>query len=132
VQSQVAHQIERTSLEDEISTEATFDADELSPAELRQYRARNERMVVVPQIGADGNATGLYTVYSQSGKKYLVDDMGDEKCSCKDMKHRSPDGGCKHVRRVRLLIRETALPAAGEPVEPFFDSDLSEVTSSPR
>lgn len=123
---------ERTTLEARIGTNASFDEDELTPAERRQYRARNERMVVVPQIGADENAIGLYNVYTESGHEYTVDVAKDNKCSCPDMKHRDPAGGCKHVRRVQILIRETALPDTGEPAEPFFNSALSEMVSELR
>ena len=128
----LAHEIPRTTLEDEIATTATFDEDDLSPNERRLYRARNERMVVVPQVGADGNATGLYNVYSQSGKTYLVDVAAGEKCSCTDMKHNRPSGGCKHVRRCRIMLRETALPAAGDGVAEFFDSHISVMASELR
>jgi hypothetical protein len=128
----MAHEIERPSIEAEISTNASFDTDELTPTERRQYRARNQRMVVVPQVGADDNATGLYNVYTESGKRYVVDDVTENRCSCPDMKHRNPAGGCKHARRVRIMIRETALPAAGEPAGPFFDSCLSEMVSELR
>jgi hypothetical protein len=128
----LAHETDRTTLEGKIATNATFDEDELTGAERRMYRARNDRMVVVPQVGADQNATGLYNVYSESGNTYLVDIVGGEKCTCPDMKHNQPAGGCKHIRRVLFMLEETALPAAGEPVEEFFDTHLTEMARELR
>ena len=122
---------QRTSLEAKLSTDEK-DPDELTPSERRTYRARNERMLVVPQVGADGNATGLYNVYSASGKQYLVDVFGDNRCTCPDQKHHRPEDGCKHLKRVRIMLDATALPDVGERVAPFFDDALAETASELR
>lgn len=70
----------------------------------RDVRALTEYLTVVPE------APGLYTVTSQSGREYMVEpDAGA--CTCKDAEYRDPDGGCKHVRRVRFETGRRSLPA---------------------
>lgn len=67
--------------------------------------------------------TGLYTVVSANNDRtYTVDaPRGDSDahptCSCPDFEHRGldgTDGGCKHIRRVRILQTENVLPRRGE------------------
>lgn len=107
---------------DETEVEADLDAEDK-----RAYRARTERMVVVPEADVDAACTGLYRVYSQSGKTYVVDSV-QSRCDCPDMKHNDPDGGCKHVKRVEMMLNETSLPAPGEETTAYMDAlgDLRE------
>jgi predicted nucleic acid-binding Zn finger protein len=67
----------------------------LDPTEPRTERALTERMAV--------RVCGrfAYEVASQSGNTYFVH-LGAEACTCPDWRHRHPEGGCKHLRRVRL------------------------------
>lgn len=95
------------------------DADDLDADEKRAYRARTEHMVVLPQRDVDGAATGLYDVHSESGKTYVVD-ATEGRCDCPDMTHNSPDDGCKHVKRVNMMLRDHGLPEAGEDTSDYM------------
>ncbi len=52
---------------------------------------------------------GRYEVRSGSGTRYEVDVIG-ESCSCPDWQQRSPEGGCKHLRRVDHEIKRGRVP----------------------
>jgi hypothetical protein len=52
---------------------------------------------------------GRYEVQSASGNRYEVD-VVDESCSCPDWQQRSPEGGCKHLRRVDQEIKRAVYP----------------------
>lgn len=78
------------------STETTTVPKALA-VEKRTRRACEESMAVDPY----GGGTGMFDVYSESGNDYVVD-LRDDVCSCPDFIHREPNGGCKHIRRVRL------------------------------
>ena len=52
---------------------------------------------------------GRYEVQSASGNRYEVD-VVDESCSCPDWQQRSPEGGCKHLRRVDHEIKQGRVP----------------------
>ncbi len=54
-------------------------------------------------------AGGVYDVTSESGNTYRVD-IAAGTCSCPDWQAREPDGGCKHLRRVRLEVRLGRVP----------------------
>jgi hypothetical protein len=54
-------------------------------------------------------AGGVYDVHSESGNTYRVD-IAAEECSCPDWEEREPEGGCKHLRRVRLEVRAGRVP----------------------
>jgi hypothetical protein len=83
----------------------------------RARRAREEEMTVsLRQTG------GIYDVQSASGNTYRVDIAGPE-CSCPDWQEREPDGGCKHLRRVRLAIQAGSVPTP--------DGRLPEETRAP-
>ncbi len=51
---------------------------------------------------------GRYEVQSASGNRYKVD-VTDES-SCPDWQQRSPEGGCKHLRRVDHVIKRGHVP----------------------
>ena len=70
----------------------------------RTRRAREEAMEV--SLVRRG---GIYEVQSASGNVYEVDiAMGT--CSCLDWQTHEPDGGCKHVRRVDMEIKNGRVP----------------------
>lgn len=102
-----------------LTEEEPPDMNDLGPAERRAVRARTERMVVVPEVGSNETAIGLYTVHTESTATYTVElgEIGD--CDCPDAIHRDPDGGCKHYRRVRMLVETTPLPGPGEPAADY-------------
>jgi len=75
--------------------------DDLEP---RTKRAVNESMDV--SLRSNG---GRYEVQSASGNRYEVDVI-DESCSCPDWQQRSPEGGCKHLRRVDHEIKRGRVP----------------------
>jgi hypothetical protein len=52
---------------------------------------------------------GRYEVQSASGNRYQID-VVDESCSCPDWQQRSPEGGCKHLRRVDHEIKQGRVP----------------------
>lgn len=70
----------------------------------RAQRARAESMTV--SLRRTG---GIYDVQSESGNTYRVD-LPAETCSCPDWQEREPDGGCKHLRRVRIEVRAGRVP----------------------
>jgi len=52
---------------------------------------------------------GRYEVQSASGNRYEVDVI-KESCTCPDWQQRSPEGGCKHLRRVDHEIKRGRVP----------------------
>jgi len=52
---------------------------------------------------------GRYEVQSASGNRYEVD-VVDESCTCPDWQQRSPEDGCKHLRRVDHEIKRGRVP----------------------
>jgi hypothetical protein len=70
----------------------------------RAQRARDEAMTV--SLRRTG---GIYDAQSESGGTYRVD-LGAGTCSCPDWQQREPEGGCKHLRRVRLDVRAGRVP----------------------
>jgi hypothetical protein len=73
--------------------------------ESRTRRALEEPLTVLTPDFApveDQDAT-VVSVTSHSGSSYTVD-VREERCTCKDFKHRTPEGGCKHIRRARFAL----------------------------
>ena len=70
----------------------------------RTRRAREETMKI--SLVRRG---GIYEVQSASGNDYEVD-IGMGTCSCLDWQTHEPDGGCKHVRRVDMEIKNGLVP----------------------
>ena len=52
---------------------------------------------------------GLYEIQSASENRYEVDVIG-ESCTCPDWRKRTPEGGCKHLRRVDREIKQGRVP----------------------
>lgn len=52
---------------------------------------------------------GRYEVQSASGSWYEVDVIS-ESCTCPDWQQRTPEGGCKHMRRVDHEIKQGRVP----------------------
>lgn len=100
-----------------------FDADRLTETEKRTFRARTQPMLVVPRVDPDGECIGMYDVFTGSGSWYVVDLVGGGRrmCDCPDAEHTAPEKGCKHYRRVKLGIDETALPAPSDSAEGYWD-----------
>jgi hypothetical protein len=101
---------------EEIHSPDTDVATSDAAAARRAQRARDEAMTV--SLRRTG---GIYDVHSESGHTYRVD-IGAETCSCPDWQEREPEGGCKHLRRVRLDVRAGRVPTP--------DGRLPKVTST--
>jgi hypothetical protein len=71
-------------------------------------------LTVLGDIGRARGTDDLHLVVSQSGSEYLVD-ARDDTCECPDSEYRVPDGGCKHVRRVRYATGEHPIPTGLAP-----------------
>ncbi len=95
--------------------------------EQRDARALTQYLTVLPEHGRARDADGLYVVVSESGSSYLVD-VRHGACECPDAEYRDPDGGCKHVRRVRYGTGERAIPAWVDPtaVNEYFSLHVGE------
>jgi hypothetical protein len=62
-------------------------------------------MTVLP-LGGD-----VYSVTTESGSEYRVDAL-EGRCTCPDKQYNLEDGElCKHERRVRFAIGQSAIPA---------------------
>jgi len=85
----------------------TTSVEEAARLDDRDIRALSEWMTVFVE------APGMFRVVSE-GPEYLVD-LETETCECPDSKHRDPNGGCKHIRRVRFTIGARDIPACVEP-----------------
>jgi len=75
--------------------------DELEP---RTKRAVAEAMDISLLLKG-----GRYEVQSASGNRYEVDII-DESCTCPDWQQRSPEDGCKHLRRVDHESKRSRIP----------------------
>lgn len=83
---------------------------EAQTVDSRTKRALAECMTVLPNHGLARDAPGLFVVIGENENgEYLVDSRTDS-CDCDDMRYRDPDGGCKHLRRVRVLTGERPIP----------------------
>ncbi len=84
-----------------VVTEHSPQHDDLEP---RTSRAVDESMAV--SLLKKG---GRYEVRSASGNWYEVDVIS-ESCTCPDWRKRTPEGGCKHLRRVDHEIKQRQVP----------------------
>ncbi|WP_135823008.1 hypothetical protein [Halostella litorea] len=110
-----------------VKSDGEYAMDELSANHRRTARAVTESMIVVPHATDDGTATTIYHVYSASQSQYTVD-LGNATCDCPDARRRDPDNGCKHVRRVRMLMAgdDSSFPAPGDDVRAYV-ADLRDL-----
>ncbi|MDS0280322.1 hypothetical protein NDI85_21285 [Halomicroarcula sp. S1AR25-4] len=95
---------------------ATADAGDVDLAALAQLDDRDVKALTEPMdIYADDPATRdeQVAVYNH-GTRYVID-LVAETCTCPDMLHRRPDGGCKHCRRIQFLRGEREIPAGVDP-----------------
>jgi hypothetical protein len=93
----------------------------------RTRRALAERLTVLTPDGTpveNPNRT-RFSVTSASGATYTVD-LATGDCECADAEYRDPSGGCKHVRRCRLVTGREAVPAAVD-----ADDQLGEHVATP-
>jgi predicted nucleic acid-binding Zn finger protein len=89
----------------------------------RQVRAISEEMTVI-EI-----AENLYEVFGENGNDgYVVDTANSPSCTCPDFQHREPEGGCKHVRRVRIEQGEESLEEIRERLRKRIDRLESEAS----
>lgn len=95
---------------------------DLGPAEKREYRARTQRMTIVPERDPEGEATGMYRVATTSRSQYRVDIVNGV-CTCKDYEYNrvAQERGCKHIQRILIEITEGDAPARGEPTDDFME-----------
>lgn len=63
-------------------------------------------------LDAYAGETGEYDVYAESGEVYRVC-LITESCSCPDYEYNTPEGGCKHFRRVEMEIGQRSVPDLG-------------------
>lgn len=81
----------------------------------RTRRALTEPLSVVTLDGTplEGDET-IVRVVSHTGADgdYTVDVRGDGACTCEDYMYRQPEGGCKHIRRSRVVLGRDTLDAA--------------------
>lgn len=89
----------------------------------RDTRALTQYLTVLNEAPGVSGSEGLYLVVSQSGGSYVVD-PGLGTCECEDAEYRDPDGGCKHIRRVRFATGERTIP--GWVDQEAVDPDLGE------
>jgi hypothetical protein len=84
-------------------------------------------MTVLPEEGRAKGAPGLYTVVSDSGRSYLVDErMGT--CECPD--HRYRERECIHLLRVAFATGAEPIPAWAN--RDAVDDQLGAWTEGPR
>ena len=95
-----------------------------TPLAERDVRALTECMSVLDDVGRARDAPGLFLVVT-GGESYLVD-AETGACECDDSFYRTPDGGCKHARRVAFATGERAIPAWADPsaVDPLLGAFL--------
>lgn len=79
--------------------------------ERRTRRALEECMTVLPNHGRADGAADLFVVIGENENGQYLVDARSQSCECKDAKYRDPDGGCKHLRRVRIAQGDTPIPA---------------------
>jgi len=80
------------------------------PLTERDVRAAAETMTIYPE------APGLWSVTTSSGSEHTVD-ANLEACTCSDMEYRAPDEGCKHIRRVEIVLEERTVPPTLDDVD---------------
>jgi len=85
----------------------TPDIEQAARLDDRDMRALSEYMTVFVE------APGMFRVYAE-GSTYTVD-LETETCECPDSTHRDPEGGCKHVRRIRFTTGARDIPDCIEP-----------------
>jgi len=56
-----------------------------------------------------GSDEAMFDRWGASGNRYEVDVI-DKSCTCPDWQQRSPEGGCKHLRRVDHEIKRGRVP----------------------
>jgi hypothetical protein len=92
-----------------------YETDTNERIDPRTERALTQYLTVLPETGRAKGADGLYLVVSQSGSKYLVDDL-EGRCTCPDHEYRH--ARCKHLRRVAFATGEQPIPAGVDGVDP--------------
>lgn len=105
-----------------LTTEGGYDDAELTENQRRWARALSDRMVVVPTLKDDGTATGIYEVFTATKSAYVAD-LAEPACCCPDFVFNRVAGGCKHVRRVRVLAETVAdFPTRGDDASGYVET----------
>lgn len=91
---------------------ATTQSDDVNaPIDDRTRRALEELMLVHPELGDAEGATGMATVFSESGTPYVVD-VSLGACGCPDKQYNlGPDQECKHVKRAKIALGDRPIPS---------------------
>jgi hypothetical protein len=66
------------------------------PDRRRQWRAENQDIYIKHSLGKN-----THIVSGSQGNEYAVE-LRPDSCSCPDWNKRSPEGGCKHILKVKL------------------------------
>ena len=96
--------------------------------EPRTLRAVTESMVCVEVAHA------LFEVTAESGRVYTVDLQGPV-CQCQDFQYREEVTECKHIRRVRIEVRQVDLVALEDKIEraaSVFHESAEQLNSSAK
>ena len=87
----------------------------------RDRRAATDRMYCYPDDPAAGPEE--VAIYS-GGRRYLVHARWG--CPCGDATHRSPDGGCKHMRRLAFELGVRTVPEV-DGIDPLLGEQLPDL-----
>ncbi|MFT4880168.1 MAG: secreted PhoX family phosphatase [Natronomonas sp.] len=97
-----------------------------------EQRAREQSMLVVPYVDMDGEATGMYEVFTESPDqdggdlgRYDVDLAGGDGGRCLCPHHQYREARCKHIRRVALAINESDVPAPEQDATRYMGAGLT-------
>jgi hypothetical protein len=83
-------------------------ADAVDPE--RRFTKRDVRALTEYMVAVETDSPGLWEVYAEDGENIYTVDVWTGVCDCPDMEYHDPDGGCKHVRRVRIRTGEVEIP----------------------
>jgi hypothetical protein len=89
----------------EPATSATGWSSTMIPQPQDDLEPRTKRAVAEVMDVSLLSKGGRYEIQSASGNRYEVDVI-DESCTCPDWQQRSPEGGCKRLRRVDHEIKQ--------------------------
>ncbi|ELZ35394.1 hypothetical protein [Halorubrum tebenquichense] len=96
----------------------------------RAADALTSYMTVLEDLPEVADDSERFAVISDSGSQYIVDCRAGT-CTCPDMLHRRPDGGCRHLRRVSFA--RGAVPIPGWVEREAIDPQLGQhLAASPR
>lgn len=118
--------VRKQSMSSDISADEKRSASDRG-IEPRTRRAVTEIMTVLDDAPPVRGEPDAYHVTTGSGKSYIVD-ARDWTCSCADFQRRKPERGCKHIRRVKMVRGEFAIPYEFD--EEDLDDDFGKFVDS--